>query len=76
MHDMVSYSLLIQIWTLILEIPSMASMVRNSQFRSPLSFFKLHTDRETAIMYRLQEVVLEQTSTLLAVMEIGAELDR
>ena len=38
-------------------------------------YFLLASDHETAIMYRLQEVVLEQTSSLLAVLEISAELD-
>lgn len=32
-------------------------------------------DHETAIMHRLQEVVVERTRSLLAVMEISAELD-
>ena len=36
----------------------------------------IHTqDHETAIMYRLQEVVVERMSSLLAVMELSAELD-
>ena len=35
----------------------------------------LPLDHETAIMYRLQEIVLEQTNAILAVMEISAEID-
>ena len=38
-------------------------------------YVSLHLDHETAIMYRLQEVVLEETEAILAVMEISAELD-
>lgn len=33
------------------------------------------TDHENAIMYRLQDVILEQASALLALMELTAELD-
>lgn len=32
-------------------------------------------DHENAIMYRLQDVILEQASALLALMELTAELD-
>ena len=48
---------------------------------SPVSLLSLLTavlslvDHETAIMHRLQEVVLEHTPLLLSVMEHSAELD-
>ena len=32
-------------------------------------------DHETAIMYRLQEVVLERAEPLISIMELSAELD-
>lgn len=32
-------------------------------------------DHESAIMHRLQEVVLEQSSAILSVIDIAAELD-
>ena len=48
-------------------------MLPDSNFVSNYTYVQL--DQETAIMYRLQEVVLEQTDAILAVMEISAELD-
>lgn len=48
-------------------------MLPDSTFVSNYSYVQL--DQETAIMYRLQEVVSEQTDAILAVMEISAELD-
>ena len=32
-------------------------------------------DHESAIMHRLQEVLLEQSSAVLAIMDVAAELD-
>lgn len=48
-------------------------MLPDSSFVS--SYISVQLDQETAIMYRLQEVVLERTNAILAVMEISAELD-
>lgn len=42
----------------------------------PLSLPPFHsTDHETAIMHRLQEVILEHSTALLTVVELVAELD-
>ena len=38
-------------------------------------FLRFLTDHETAIMHRLQEVILEHASSLLTVVELTAELD-
>ena len=38
-------------------------------------FFFLSSDHETAIMHRLQTVILEHTKVLMDVMECCAELD-
>jgi len=42
--------------------------------KKELSLF-LSTDHETAIMHRLQTVILEHTKVLIDVMECCAELD-
>jgi len=37
--------------------------------------YYVFTDHETAILYRLQDVILEQSQTLLTAVELTAELD-
>jgi len=50
-------------------------IIENKVNPSLLECFTITTDMETAIMHKLQNIILEHTNTLLAVLDLSAELD-